>query len=166
MYEVESVETFGDWLETMVDAIDREPTTDDMCCVADARHEVEVDGTTEEYICVIDPLMVPAIREEPAVVRSEVPGGEGAVTARVGADGSLALDPETAVVSFGVSRAAGEGIDDPIEHGYAALCEYTHAFPDEPSYETWDERVDAETTVLAYEDAVEMAAAVGERFAD
>lgn len=166
VYDAGSVATFGDWLGTMAEALDREPTADDMCCVDDALHTVEYDGTTGEYICVVDPLMVPAIHDEPAVVRSEVPGSEETVTARVDADGELTVDPGTAVVSFGASRAVAEDVDDPLERGYAALCEYTHAFPDEEHYESWTETVDAETTAIPYADAVEMAVAVAERFAD
>lgn len=163
VYGTDQVNTYGDWIETMMAVIDGEPTVDDMCCVADARHEVTVDGDTDEYICVIDPLAVPFILNEPAVVQSDVPGSGETVTARVEADGTLTVDPKTAVVSFGAASAAGADVEDPVERGYVALCAYGHAFPDQASYERWAGETAAVTTSLPYADAMAFAATVADR---
>jgi hypothetical protein len=85
------------------------------------------------------------------------------VTARVDRGGELAVEPATAVVSFGGTSAAGEDISDPVERGYAALCEYTHAFPDEASYESWAGGTEAVTTSLPYADAAALARGVADR---
>lgn len=162
IYGTGRVETYGNWIETMTAVMDRELTVDDMCHVDDARHEVTVSGETDEYICVVDPLAVPFIQDEPAVVRSDVPGSDETVTAWIEGDGTLTVDPETAVVSFGAASAAGVDVEDPVERGYVALCAYGHAFPDRASYNRWAEETAAVTTSLPYADAMAFAAAVAD----
>jgi len=164
VYGTDAVETYSDWLRAVAGALDREPTTDDMCCVDDALHTVEIDGEREAYICVIDPLMVPFLEGEQAVIRSEAPVSGERVVAWVDPDGEVSVTPEDAVVSIGASRSAGTHIDDPVERGYVMLCEYVHAFPDRESYGVWAAGTEAVTTSIEYGEAVTLSQAVAEGF--
>lgn len=131
--------------ETSRAALDRTPTVEDLCYADDGRHAIEVGEETHSFVCVLDPLVVPFIRSEPATVHSTTPIEDATVTFDVGTDG-LSVDPDGAVVSLGVARDV-DG-DEPMtpERVYRETCPYVHAFESPAEYEAWADGVDAATT--------------------
>jgi hypothetical protein len=133
----------------------RRPTIEDLCTREGGAHSVEIDGETNSFVCVLDPLMIPFLQNAPGTVRSETPE-DGAVVVEVGASGATA-DPETAVVSLGVSHdVATSGAVTP-ETVYSEVCPYIHAFQTAAAYERWDRSVDAATTSVSIRTGVALA---------
>jgi len=132
------------------------PTEADLCYVDDGDHSVDIDGETASFVCVLDPLAVPFLRDEPGIIRSKTPEDGDSITIDVESDGVTA-DAEDAVVSLGVSRDAGGDGPPRQEDIYTETCPYIHVFASVDEYERWAGKTDAATTSLPVETGVAIA---------
>lgn len=154
------IETFAEWVSAIREASERTqgelPTEDDLCHLDDGDHTVEISGETLSFVCVLDPLAVPFLRETPGTVRSETPEDGDAITIDVEADG-VTVDADDAVVSLGVTRDPEVDGTPTHEDVYAETCPYIHAFASVDEYERWADRTDAATTSVPVETGVTVA---------
>lgn len=154
------LENGGEWVEAMRSSLaaaeGRQPTEADLCHADDGAHSVRVGDESASFVCVLDALMVPFIREAPGTVHSEAPGGGGQVEIDVRAGGAVAT-PADAVVSLGVARNGAPDAAVTPERVYAEVCPYIHAFTSAGAYEQWAGGVDAATTSVPVETGVAMA---------
>jgi len=154
------VKTWADWIEAIRTASeqtgDSPPTEADRCYFDDGDHTVEVDGETASFVCVLDPLTVPFLRETPAIVHSRTPEDGEAITIDVAAD-DVAVDGDDAVVSLGVSRDPAVDGTPTHEDIYAESCPYIHVFASVGEYERWADEVNAATTSVPVETGVAIA---------
>lgn len=134
------VETWAEWVEVIRAASELTQgellTEDDLCYVDDGNHTVEIDGETESFVCVLDPLAVPFIRGTPGTVRSKTPEDGDEITIDVESDG-MTVDTDGAVISFGVSRDVDVDGTPTHEDIYAESCPYVHVFASVGEYERW-----------------------------
>jgi len=154
------IDTGAEWVEAIRAANERTqddlPTEADLCYVDDGDHSVDIDGETASFVCVLDPLAVPFLRDEPGIIRSKTPEDGDSITIDVESDGVTA-DAEDAVVSLGVSRDAGGDGPPRQEDIYTETCPYIHVFASVDEYERWAGKTDAATTSLPVETGVAMA---------
>ena len=153
-------ETYAAWVSAIRTASDRTrddpPTTDDLCHVEDGDHTVEIAGESHSFVCVLDPLALPFLRQTPGTVRSVTPEDGESITVDVTADGAT-VDTDGAVVSLGVSRESDVEGTPTTEDVYAETCPYIHAFASVDEYERWADGVDASTTSVPAETGVAIA---------
>lgn len=154
------IENWGEWVEVIRAASEatagEPPTEDDLCQLADGAHTVELDDETKSFVCVLDPLAVPFLRETPGTVHSVTPEDGEAITIDVEADG-LTVDAADGVVSVGVSRNPAVDGTPTHEDIYAASCPYIHVFASVDEYERWASTVDAATTSVPVDVGVAIA---------
>jgi hypothetical protein len=132
-FGVEQVRTGEDWIDVLEVGI--EPTGDafslaDLCTTAESPHVLETTTSEQAYQCVIDPLIVPLVTDEPATIRSVCPVGGEEIVVEVDADGVRAR-PETAFFSIGIAEDALERAGPPPHapaDTYGAFCPYANAF--------------------------------------
>jgi hypothetical protein len=172
--------TAADWIAVTRDRLssqgegqgqEQRPTVEDLCTSDDGAHtfvgeggrtsgsvtDGDADATdSQSYVCVLDPLAYPFLVDEPGTVHSETPVRDAEVVFEVGRD-SLAVTPDTAVVSLGVSDHVDAVEDVTVETIYRQVCGYIHAFEDEAEYEQWRGDVEAATTSLPAEEGVAVA---------
>jgi len=170
--------TAADWIAVTRDRLssqregqgqEQRPTVEDLCTSDDGAHTFVGEGGrdsgsvtdgdathSQSYVCVLDPLAYPFLVGEPGTVRSETPVRDAEVVFEVGRDG-LAVTPDTAVVSLGVSDHVDAVEDVTVETIYRQVCGYIHAFEDEAEYEQWKAGVEAATTSLPAEEGVAVA---------
>lgn len=145
------VETGADWVDAIQATVDPDvsgPVTEaDLCHAADGAHTVQIGDESVSFVCVIDPLMVPFIRQTTGTVTSQPPVGDERVEIEIGSAEATAT-PATAVISVGVTRDSGSTPPSPAQL-YEAVCPYVHAFPSIEAYEEWAGTVDAATTSLS-----------------
>lgn len=155
----DELRTAADWMAVtrreLAAAHGRTPTVKDLCTSEDGAHTFVGEGS-QSYVCVLDPLAYPFIADEPGTVRSETPVRGAEVTFEVGRE-SVAVTPETAVVSVGVSDHVDAAGDATLETVYRQICGYIHAFEDEAEYEAWAADAEAATTPLPAEEGVAVA---------
>lgn len=153
-------ETAGEWVDEMRAAKQardgRLPTAEDLCTTDDGRHAFVGRNYRQEYVCVLDPLVVPFLRDEPGAVRSTTPLWEETVEIGVAADG-IARSHSDAVVSIGVSDHVDADGDPTLERIYRQVCGYIHVFADGEEYEAWAEDVDAATTSVPVSTGISLA---------
>lgn len=149
----------AEWIATTrtatTDALDREPTAEDLCTAdgGDHRFEPADGGDARAYVCVLDPLLYPFLVDEPGIVRSVTQVREETVTVEVTRDGVAVSHPD-AVVSIGVSEHVDAVEAVTPEVVYRQVCGYIHVFADREEYETWDAEVDAATTPVTVETGI------------
>lgn len=160
LFETRSVPTLGAWVRKV-----RRRTgggaiaAEDLCHAADETpHWGEIDGTRHHFVCFYDAVVLAALRDRPADIRTESPDGEPIELRAVGGN-ELNVSPEKAVFSFGVEKGVEPPADrDPRrEDVYAAVCPYVKAFPDVQSYKRWAETVPAATVAMPLSGATEFA---------
>ncbi len=153
------IETGAAWVDAMqatVDPdVDGQVTESDLCHAADGAHTVRLGDETASFVCVIDPLMVPFLRQTPGTVTSQAPVAGETVEISVGPDDATASPPE-AILSLGVARDPVDATPS-AEHLYDAVCPYVHAFTTVAEYEEWAATVDAATTSLPVATGVALA---------
>jgi hypothetical protein len=136
--------------------LDGPPAVADLCVAGAARHRAAWDGSTEQFHCTIDALMVPFITDEPVTVTSASPRDGTLVTVEVDGD-QVVVTPGDAVLSLGAAAVEdGDGFDR--DAAIQGLCAYGNAFPSREDYETWAADVDAETTAIPLTEGVGLAA--------
>lgn len=162
-------ETAGEWLGAMRPAVREEvdgaATEADLCHADDGAHAIEIDGDDASFVCVLDPLVVPFLRDRPGTVRSETPLAGEEVVLDVGPDGVDAT-PEAAVISIGVARDVAADEPATIERTYATVCPYVHAFGSPAEYERWADEVDASTTSVSVETGLAVARGIATELFD
>lgn len=160
LYGSDPPATGAEWMETMrsvkQDMDGEPPTVADLCTTDDGLHTFENDHRRGEYVCVLDPLAVPFLVDEPGTVRSTTPEREATVEVELARDGVGYSHPE-AVVSLGISDHVDAGDDPTLERVYTQVCGYIHVFADESEYRTWAGGVDAVTTSVPVDTGVGIA---------
>jgi hypothetical protein len=151
------LDTAADWVAATRAAADRagrRPGIEDLCTTPDGRHSFEpaTGGGTRAFVCVLDPLLVPFLRDTPGTVRSEPPAG-GPVTVEITPRDATATPPDV-VVSLGVADEVAAG--DPGRL-YEAVCPYVHAFDSRASYESWAAGTDGHATAVPVEQGIAVA---------
>lgn len=154
--------TFTEWMGRATSEMEGDPvrlTANDLYVDGPTPHEVYVDDARHFVPCVLDALEIPVLVTAPAVeIRSESPY-DGSVVEIDAEDDGIAVTPEDAVMSFGVSTAHeldadGEGppiatwIDpDSNVDVEPRICQHTNAFVSERAYEAWASEQSAVDTV-------------------
>ena len=156
----DSVETLDDWIAevrrlTGGGAIEVE----DLCHASEGTgHRGEMAGDTYHFRCFYDAVVLSALVESPADIRTESPDGT-VIEARATGTTDLTVTPEEAVFSFGVEGSVDFPEDENLSHAdvYAVVCPYVRAFPDVDAYERWAETVPAATVAMPLAGATEVA---------
>jgi hypothetical protein len=153
------IETVAEWIDAMEDAfqehVGHAPTRGDLCTTPDGNHVLETDGERESYVCVLDPLMVPFLVDEPGRVRSETPATGAEIVIDVGPDG-VETSQDDALVSIGVAADVDDADVGQVtpELAYRTICPYVHAFVDESAFERWVASSDGVAMALPVEEGV------------
>ncbi|WP_208027874.1 alkylmercury lyase family protein [Rhabdothermincola sediminis] len=122
-----------------------------LCCGSTSRHQTVIEGQIIHTHCVLDSLMLPAIRNRPAIIHSTSPRDEQPIHVTIDRD-TVTADPPTAVMSLGVARYGNGSI-------YDTACPYINAFTSDGAYQRWaDATPGAVTMALSIGDAVTLAA--------
>lgn len=162
-YDVDGpAETVGDFVrvvEATVSEYDGD-IEDALCSADESRHRIDIDGETRYYHCVVDPLVLQALRDEPATVRSSIRSDE--VVFEI--DDAVAVSPADAVLSFGIAEEVERGGCLDPEQAYRQICAYVNAFPSTEAYEEWAGDVPAVTTAVPVEIGVAFARALAGEF--
>ena len=160
---IESVDTLGGWVAAVRYHIDGDSITIDELCATDEEtdHWGIVEGEKYYFSCFYDAVILAALVENPVDIRTKSPNGTVIEARAVGTD-ELTVDPEEAVFSFGIDEdVPPPSADGPrLESGYAAICPYVKAFPNQEAYERWARSVHAETVDMPLAGATELAAAL------
>lgn len=154
----EPIETLDEWVEEIHARVEDEAVAvEDLCHVdEESPHWGEVDGERYGFRCFYDAVVLSALTDSPAEIRTETPTGE---TIKAHADGvdKLEVSPPDAIFSFGIETDA-DGEEEPShEDMYSVVCPYVRAFVDKEEYEQWEENVEAVTVAAPLEDATELA---------
>lgn len=160
-------ETFGAWVDAMATITEREGIEVDLetlCTTAHSSHRARFGGTTQHYQCAQDAFIVPFLAEdvETVSIETQCPTSGTTIEIDVSAE-TVSVDPQSAVMSFGVARA----VDPPARADvspvriYELICPYGHAFATEDAYEEWAAETPAYTMVTSVEDTLELARALG-----
>lgn len=133
-------------------------------CVADAsRHEVHIDDNVYHVHCALDTLLLPFFVETASgfEIRSASPVSDSVISIDGSLDG-IEVDPEDAVMSFGVARTGeipNNGIDLDAVHRH--FCPYVNAFRSEAEYDHWaTETTDGISMPLSFDTAFALAQAL------
>lgn len=167
-FGVEQVETGADWinaLETGMEPAGEDFGLDDLCTTDESPHVLETATTEQAYQCVIDPLVVPFVTDEPGTIRSACPVEGEEIVVAIDADGVRAR-PETAFFSLGIAEGAVERAGDPPHSPastYGAFCPYANAFASKDAYETWAAETDAVTARVPLEYGVTLVGTLAQR---
>lgn len=122
------------------------------------RHEVHVTDRIRYAGCAADALMAAVMEEQETVtVRSIDPIANTPVTFTVSGD-SVEMSPEDALICFGssVDRADMEDFDsftdwvmqEDTSAVEAAICQHTHAFESQTTFEQWEANTESVTAPL------------------
>lgn len=160
-----SIETLSQWAQAVRRQTGGGAVSMAELCIAD--RETPHWGIHEEertyFECFYDAVIVAALADEPVDVRTVSPDGT-VIRARAMGSTHLHVRPPSAVFSFGIDDGAVQDIDgEPtLAEGYAAICPYVNAFPDEATYRHWATSVPAATVALPLAGATDLAAALVE----
>ena len=164
-FGTESIETLGEWVLAFRERTDGSAIDVDDLCHADqeTKHWGVLDGETYHFQCFYDAVALAELADAPVEIRTESPDGT-VVEARATGTNEVTVDPDGAVVSFGVSRSVEPPSDDgpTLQETYAAVCPYVKAFPDRESYEKWAESAPAATVGMPLADGTGVAASLVE----
>lgn len=158
--------TLQGWGEAMGEIVSREDIDvglDALCTTDQSPHQAHFDGTTQHFVCVQDAFIVPYVVNdvETVDITTESPVNGEPIEVSI-TDDQVEIDPEGAVMSFGVAADISPPKNaDSQEIAYGKICPYGHAFKDRSEYVTWAETVDAATTVAPLEAAFQLAKAIG-----
>ena len=159
----EPVETLEEWIAAVRRRTGGGPiAVDDLCHAGEeTAHWGELDGTRYHFRCFYDAVLLAALAERPVAIRTESPDGT-VIEARAAGTADLTVDPETAVLSFGVDDSVEPPSNGEPSHAdvYVAVCPYVRAFPDREAYEQWADSVPAATVAIPLAGATELAAAL------
>lgn len=138
--------TLDEWAEATADRLDAAGVTvgvDELCTATESRHEVRVGDERWQFYCVLDALVAPFVLDsgESVEIRSECPvSGE---VVEIDADTAhVSATPTSAVVSLGLAADVDppEAVTETVAaYGHETFCPYINAFPDEATYDEWDE---------------------------
>lgn len=136
---------------------------DDLCSAESSRHNISVGDESYHVHCVLDTLILPFLLDTSGdfEIGSESP--VSGTTIRI--EGSLGtetieVEPEDAVMSFGVSRTDGRPDDEDVtpEFFYSNFCPYVNAFVSEAEYDQWAANMtDVLSTAMAFNDGFALA---------
>ena len=162
----EPPETFGEYVEamaTLVETAGFDPDLATLCRTDQSPHRATFDGTTRQYHCTLDAIVVPVVTAAVDHVEIETvdPLTGDAIVFSI--DGStVTATPAAAVLSFGVGDdpdASPTGRPNPAL-AYRQTCPYTKAFGSRAAYDEWATDVDGHTIVLSIEDGLALARAL------
>jgi len=121
-----------------------------LCCATTSRHQTHIDGEIIHTHCVLDALMIPAIRNRPAAIQSTSPQDDQHVHVAVDGD-TFTADPPSSVMSLGVDRHGTGSI-------YDTACPHINAFTSHGAYQRWvDATPGAVTMPVSIGDAAALA---------
>lgn len=121
-----------------------------LCCTAGSGHQVDIDGQTIHTHCVLDALLIPALRNQPATIHSTSPQSGRTITIAVTDDGFTST-PLDAVISLGVAAHASDTV-------YETTCPYINAFDSLDDYDGWTRSTpDVVSMAVTVEDAINLA---------
>jgi hypothetical protein len=135
---------------------------DDLCHASEETdHWGTVDGEQYHFRCFYDAVILAALENRPVDIHTVSPDGTVIDARAVGSD-ELSVAPAEAVFSFGIATDAYErsGGDPTLQDGYAAICPYVRAFPDNEAYERWATEVPAATVAMPLAGATALAGAL------
>lgn len=110
------------------------------------RHTVHVGDGIEHVPCILDALLVALLVDaDPVEIESEPPNGDATIHLRV-SDGTIEVQPSTAVFSIGLAFADAEELpSEALGQMETAVsmtsCAYINAFADEPGYDRWESQL-------------------------
>lgn len=160
--------TFGEYVDEMASLIERDGLDvdlDTLCTTDESPHRATFRGETQHYHCTLDAVIVPFLADDVDRVDIETvsPVSGHPITYTV-TDSAIEAEPAGAVLSFGVG--ADLEAPSPDERSpalaYRRVCPYGKAFASREEYERWAEATDAHTMPLTLEDALALAAALGD----
>ncbi|PSP93234.1 hypothetical protein BRC91_10480 [Halobacteriales archaeon QS_4_62_28] len=153
------ITTGSEWVQAMrtvfTEEFDRFPSEDALCRAEDGAHSVTIDGDRDTFVCVLDPLIVPFLRDEPGRIESTTPEDGATVTIDID-DGGTTATPESAVISLGLTHHVEADSATP-ETVYRQVCGYIHVFAAPAEYERWADNVEAATTSVPVETGIGLA---------
>lgn len=156
----ESPQTLAGWVDLLAALFDDwPPAVADLCHTTDGPHRARVAAQSFRFACVLDAMLLPFLRDEPATITSNLQGGDGDITMRV--TRQTVTGPSDAVVSFGAASRPPEGTVTSA-HAYGAICPFIHVFPDRLAYADWAADVDGATMALSLPTALGLAKAMAE----
>ncbi|MDY6765516.1 MAG: organomercurial lyase [Halobacteria archaeon] len=168
----ETPETLGEWADNTVQILKDRGTSvgfEEMCTTGSSRHGVYANGEVQHFRCVLDTLLYPFVLDEEDIeVRSRSPVSDEVIEVSV-SQGDVSVEPEGAVMSFGIAAGArsAEEHEDPLEYGYRMYCPYINAFVDEEEYEEWASNTpDGVTMSVPLREGFELARILGENLAE
>jgi hypothetical protein len=138
---------------------------DTLCTTDESPHVLQTAADEQAYQCVIDPLVVPFVADEPGTVRSACPVTGDSVVVAIDGDGVHAR-LETAFFSIGIAENALEGVGDPPHPPaatYGAFCPYANAFASKEADEEWASSTAAVTARVPLEYGVTLVGTLAER---
>ncbi len=163
----ERPETFGEYVDAMATLVESEgvdPDLETLCRTDQSPHRATCDGTTRQYHCPLDAVVVPVATAAVDHVEVETvdPVTGDAIAFSIGGS-TVTATPSGAVLSFGVAddpAASPTGRPNP-ELAYRQTCPFAKAFGSRAAYDDWAADVDGHTIVLSIEDGLELARALG-----
>lgn len=150
----------ADWIDAIAAVANDQPDEgfgeDDLCHASDGANEIAIDGDRLRFVCTVDPLVVPFLRNEPGTITASPPSGDDLVRIEMEPDG-VNVEPDGAVLSLGV--AAEDVADAPLTPAatYRNVCPYVQAFRSPADYRNWAADVDAATTSVPMTTGVTLA---------
>lgn len=160
--------TLTEWGEAIGDIADREGIKTGiraLCTTDESPHAARFDGITQHFLCVQDAFIVPYVTDdvETVEITTESPTSGDPIEITV-TDDRAETDPPSAVLSVGVAAdaTAPPAETDTLGAAYGQICPYGNAFRTREEYEQWAGTVDAVTMATPVEDALRLAAAIGE----
>lgn len=157
-YGAGPVETLRDFAEASRAVAGGSVGVGDLCHVdGESPHRATAGGKTHAFRCFYDGVALARLRSEPVELRTESPSG-AVVELDIAADGSVAVTPADAAMSFGIAPDAGSLTDDPSPTAvFEAACPWVKAFPSRAAYEGWAAATAAPTVGLPITDGAPVA---------
>lgn len=123
----------------------------------ETRHAIHLADGVEHVPCILDALIVSLVTpDDPVRIESASPVNDAVVKYRI-SDGVVNVDPEEAVISFGIAPEDANGIqygEDFEDDARIGSCSYINSFVDGQAYEQWADETDAAAVMKLSVDAV------------
>lgn len=142
-------DVFGEW----------PPAVADLCHDVEGKHRADVAEQSFRFACVLDAMLLPFLRDDPATITSRVPGQDAPTDVTFRVTQSDVTGSPDAVMSFGAAVRPPQGEVTPA-HAYGVICPFIHTFPSQAAYEEWTADVDGATMALSLPDAMGLARAM------